>query len=175
MDADFSAYDLGDPDAYCRFLLAHGRALPAAERVLARTLDLPVWRPRTQLLTNDLDQLHRSMPEPLSFDGGTDPAASWGVLYVVEGSRLGGSILARRVAADLPATYLNAIHRSGEWRSVCRALDAEAARHDDDWLERAVTGANACFELFERAATANGSVAYAGRSVVETGTMVSTV
>ena len=151
VDAAFAAFRLDEVEDYRDFLLAHARALPAAEAVLAATPHLPHWRLRTPLLTRDLAELGLAMPTPLAFPPTSEPAA-WGVLYVVEGSRLGGAMLARQVPPDLPARYLHAAFEPGEWRTLRAAIDAEAQRKDDAWQAQALAGAEACFALYRRAA-----------------------
>ncbi|WP_235532886.1 hypothetical protein [Sphingomonas sp. Leaf412] len=146
MDAAFGGYDLSDEAGYRAFLIAHARALPAAERRM-RTLpfarDLPA---RTPLLAADLAALGEAMPAPLPFPD-ADEGAAWGTLYVVEGSRLGGAMLARAVPAGWPAAYLGAVHAPGQWRAIRAAIDA--ADGDPDAM---VAGALATFDLYARAA-----------------------
>lgn len=153
VDDVFGAYDLGERAGYCAFLTAHARALPVVERLIARDAALPATRARMPLLVDDLAALGQAVPKPLVFDGTRGAAAGWGILYVVEGSRLGGGVFARRVATGLPGSYLNARHASGAWRALVGALDAEAARHDSEWLDDLTTAALACFDLYRRAGT----------------------
>ena len=158
VDAAFGGFRLDRPDAYRQFLTAHARALPGAEALLAAAPGLPAWRPRTPLLMEDLANLGGVMPSPLPLTLPVD-AAAWGVLYVVEGSRLGGAMLARQVAPGLPRRYLDAAFEQGEWRTMRAAIDAQAARQDEAWLAGAVAGAEACFALYGRAAELTGSAA----------------
>jgi heme oxygenase len=152
VDAAFGAHDLTAPDSYRRFLLSHALALPAAEAALAGHPGLPHWRERTTLLAADLAELGGAMPVPLAFALPDNPGAAWGALYVTEGSRLGGIMLARGVPATLPARYLGARHESGEWRHLLAAIDAEGTARGDAWIGGAIEGANACFTLYGRAA-----------------------
>ncbi|WP_293873554.1 MULTISPECIES: biliverdin-producing heme oxygenase [unclassified Sphingomonas] len=153
VDAAFGGFALDDAAGYRRFLLAHARALPAVEAALATAADdaLPAWRPRTPALAGDLRAMDAAMPEPFAFDA-SDDAARWGALYVIEGSRLGGQLLARTVPAGLPAAYLAARHLPGEWRRLLAALDARAAACGAAWCEAALAGARATFALYARAA-----------------------
>lgn len=150
VDAAFGRFDLADPRGYGNFLQAHARALPAVEAALAGIAGLPPLRPRTPLLQADLAGLGLTMPEPLPLAPPATLAEAFGAAYVVEGSRLGGGLLARMVNGDLPRAYLSATHLPGEWRAFSRMLDAaavsEAAR------QAAITGARRVFALY--AATA---------------------
>lgn len=152
VDAAFGAHDLTDAGSYRRFLLSHALALPAAEAAFADHPDLPRWRERTTLLAADLADLGETMPTPLPFALPAAPGAAWGALYVTEGSRLGGIMLARGVPATLPSRYLGARHESGEWRTLLAAIDAAGAKEGEAWIHGAVQGADACFALYGRAA-----------------------
>lgn len=152
VDALFGGYQLDEADGYARFLEAHARALPAAEVALASAPDLPAWRRRTALLAADLAALGRDMPEPLDF-AARGPAA-WGLLYVTEGSRLGGAMLARSVPETLPSAYLAARHERGEWKRTLDALEARADAEGAAWQDEALAGARAGFRLYEAAAGA---------------------
>lgn len=152
VDAAFGAHDLAVPGAYRRFLLAHARALPVAERAMAALPFARTLPTRAPLLEADLADLDVAAPEPLTFAPGDDEATLWGVLYVVEGSRLGGALLARQVPPDLPCRYLGAVHGSGQWRAIRAGLDEAAAGEDADWTARMVAGALATFSLYAAAA-----------------------
>ncbi len=155
VDTAYGDFDLAAPDSYRAFLHAHARALPAAEDALAAVPGLPQFRPRTPLLAADLAALDEAMPPPLPFTLPTGDAAAWGALYVVEGSRLGGIMLARTVPDGLPTAYLGARHLSGEWRELLGALDRAATlAGTDTWIDEAITGARATFDLYRRAAVA---------------------
>ena len=151
VDAVFGTHLLADRDDYRRFLIAHARALPAAEALAAQAMPL---RARTPLLADDLARLDTAMPDVLTVDA-SGAAAAWGALYVVEGSRLGGRLLAQSVPATLPCAYLGATHLPGEWRAIREAIDAAAAPHDAAWHETLVAGARATFDLYRRAAITN--------------------
>lgn len=150
VDTAFSAYDLSHRAQYAAFLLAHSRALPVAEALIRDNVALPLSRPRTRLLEQDMRALDQAMPARLPFGCAASAAAAWGIFYVVEGSRLGGGILAKRVGADLPTAYLGARHEPGEWSAIRKAIDAEALQHDAAWIDGAVLAAEACFDLYER-------------------------
>ena len=150
VDAAFGGYDLADADGYRAFLTAHARALPVAE---ARMQSLPFVTMRTPLLAADLADLDVAMPAPLPLDA-VDEAGAWGALYVVEGSRLGGAMLARGVPAGWPSRYLGAVHPPGQWRALRAAIDDAGNGRDAGWHTRMIAGALAVFDLYARAATA---------------------
>lgn len=152
VDAAFGTLGLEDRDRYARFLRAHALALPAAEAAMRPLSFARTLTPRTPLLARDVADMGGDMPTPLDF-AATDEAAAWGALYVVEGSRLGGVMLARMVPEGLPKRYLAAAHPPGQWRAIREAVDAAAPAGDPAWRERLVAGALACFALYERAAT----------------------
>lgn len=152
VDAAFGAHDLSDAAAYRAFLLAHARALPVAEQAMAALPFARTLPPRTPLLAGDLADLGAAMPPLLPFTPGDDDASRWGVLYVVEGSRLGGAMLARQVPAGMPCRYLGAVHAPGQWRAIRAALDEAAAGQDASWTAQMIAGALATFALYAEAA-----------------------
>lgn len=106
------------------------------------------------MLMQDLADLGHDAPEPLELahDGGD--AFRWGALYALEGSRLGGAMLARRVGPGLPRAYLSAVHEKGGWLAFQQSLDAAAEDADEEWMDGAKRGAEAAFALFASAARA---------------------
>lgn len=152
VDAVFSKFDLSNPDSYTSFLTAHCLALPVLERIISSQQELPVVRNRMPLLASDMATMRQPMPDPLHFESCTSGGAQWGILYVVEGSRLGSTVLARRVGPGLPVGYLSAQHQAGEWHSIRQAIDEQAARFGSSWIADAITAAATCFGLFRRAA-----------------------
>ncbi|HEX4506770.1 MAG TPA: biliverdin-producing heme oxygenase [Alphaproteobacteria bacterium] len=150
VDAAFAGFDLRDAGSYRCFLSAHARVLPGAENAIHLPWD--GWTRRAPLLLRDLSDLGAA-PEPSPANlSMTEPAAQWGCLYVLEGSRLGGSVLAQRVVAGLPTRYLSAGHTGGSWRIFQTALEAAAGPAETAWIEAAVAAARSVFELFEEAA-----------------------
>ena len=75
-----------------------------------------------------------------------------GLFYVLEGSRLGAQVLARRIADDWPKAFLSAAHPAGAWRAFRAWLDAVGADQGPAWIASAVRGAERGFDLFEQAA-----------------------
>jgi heme oxygenase len=154
LDGLFERFDLGDRDDYGRFLAAHARALPAVEQALdAAGADalIPDWadRRRSALIAADLTALGIAPPPVASFPPLAGDAECWGTAYVVEGSRLGGALLARRVAAGLPRAYLGAAQPKGAWARFVAAMDAALAT--DDEVARATAAARNTFSLFAAA------------------------
>lgn len=153
VDTLFAGYALDRAIDYRRFLTAHARALGALE---------PVARPdspRLPLLAQDLAALDTPMPDPLPLAPNATDGFRWGLRYALEGSRLGGAMLSRQVAPDLPRAYLSAVHGKGEWKAFQAALDSAAAEGGEGWLDDAVQGAQAAFALFAQAGNAQAASA----------------
>ncbi|MEM7488374.1 MAG: biliverdin-producing heme oxygenase, partial [Pseudomonadota bacterium] len=98
VDALAAGLDLSRTADYRAFLLAQATALLPLEDALRDggfATVCPGWRPRTPALRAAIDALGgRTAPGP-AVPHGASPAALWGIAYVVEGSRLGGRLLAR--------------------------------------------------------------------------------
>lgn len=125
-------------------------------RVAGLIDDEPLLAPRRRLalLQRDLLALGAEPGAPVDFDLGflRDESAAWGSLYVLEGSTLGGQVIAkalRRGAAWVPAQGLSYFNPHGRetaalWRGFCDALEAAAPRLD---AEEVVRGARASFRV----------------------------
>ncbi len=150
VDTAFAAFDLASPGDYGRFLTAHARVLPRAEALTNPGALLPDWRGRQEALRQDLEVLGLPEPEPLPFELPAGIAPRWGAVYVLEGSRLGGAVLARTVRQGLPLAYLSAGHSGGSWQRLMAAL--EAAGQGNDWRRQAATGASTLFQAYLAAA-----------------------
>ncbi|HEX7741557.1 MAG TPA: biliverdin-producing heme oxygenase [Sphingobium sp.] len=153
VDDLFSRFSFDTVGSYAAFLKAHARALAPLE-ALARPVS-----PRLPMLAQDLAELGETLPDPLAMEASTDESFRWGALYTLEGSRLGGAMLERRVAPGLPRAYLSAVHGHGDWLAFQQSLDAASEGRGEDWIEGAIQGAEAAFALFAAAATdgsANG-------------------
>jgi heme oxygenase len=153
VDASFGKFDLTDVSSYTAFLLAHAKALLPIEARLVSSSGLPAWRPRIRLLEQDLSELGN--PLPVGFGVSVPPrsGALYGMLYVIEGSRLGGGVLAERLGIGFPSAYLSDTHRPGEWRMLLAAIDARAAAEPPSWMEDALLGASQAFDLYVEAAS----------------------
>lgn len=158
LDAALSRFDLSDAGDYRRFLAIHAMVLPPLEGALARAdfeRSCRGWRDsgRGRALRKDLVGLGIE-PVVLRIVPRVSVAGAWGVAYVLEGSRLGGKILARRVAAGgEPLAIGNARFLSCAsilpWpRFVERLEEALASRCD---LGAAIEGARMAFAMFEDA------------------------
>ena len=154
LDTLFGRFRLDDPNEYRAFLKAHAMALTAVEQALdeanfADALDDWPHRKRGEAIATDLAAIGEALPAPLPAPSFDAPAAQWGAAYVIEGSRLGGALLARSVPDDLPKSYLGSAQPPGNWRKFLEKLD-KALSHPQD-IANATESARATFGLFERA------------------------
>lgn len=116
-----------------------------------RALPWP-WRPRAPGLRDDLVALGarpgpRFVPAPVA----ACDAEAWGMLYVIEGSALGGRLIARHLRAYLPEVAAAVRHfETSEdgpgWPAFRQAM--ERALPDAGSRDRAATAAQAMFEHF---------------------------
>jgi heme oxygenase (biliverdin-IX-beta and delta-forming) len=158
VDAAFSAYPLDRMDGYRAFLQAHAQALIPLEIALEQSgietmiADWP-QRSRRQELLEDLQAICGAVPT--SSVSVTPPLSAgwcWGAAYVMEGSRLGGRVLARRVAEANPSAPLSYLgHRSATslWPSFLQQFERQAAMCA--WSD-VVAGAHDTFDSFLAAA-----------------------
>ncbi len=154
VDSLYSRFDLTRRDDYAGLLAAHAEALLPVEALLDRggadaiTQDWPQRR-RASVLQVDLDALGIALPIPEPEDSVTSGAAMAGMLYVLEGSRLGGRFLARSIPDSWPRAYLGSHQPSHMWPELLEKL--EAFLYGPEALETAVTAANQTFGRFEAA------------------------
>ncbi|OYW99313.1 MAG: hypothetical protein B7Z12_18300 [Caulobacter vibrioides] len=148
------AFDLARQDDYQAFLLAHAAVLPALELDLdaapAQHLP-PAWpqRRRSGALAADLALLGLSPPPSTITVTLEDRATRLGALYVLEGSRLGGAILRRRLLTSQPGApdgYLAHGEGLGHWRSFVDWLDVQTV--DAAETRAAIGGARQVFGAF---------------------------
>lgn len=154
VDAVFSAADLSSRDGYARFLVAQAAAHLSVEAALTRAdagRHVGDWpeRQRGDLLRRDLAELGVAAPEPVDHAVPGSAAAVIGGVYVLEGSRLGGTMLERAVAPGLPRAFLSAADPA-RWRTLLQVID-EALQTPEDMAE-ATDAARAVFATFERSA-----------------------
>lgn len=154
LDRLVSRWDLSHRDSYAEFLRLHSALIPPLEQWLERSgveSLLPDWlvRQRRGALQSDLAALSVQPLAPVGIELRPSLPSVAGVLYVLEGSRLGGKLLVRRVVSvseAVPAAFLE--HGSGSqlWRSYLNWLDSQsfgpASRRE------AVTSARSVFDLY---------------------------
>ena len=151
VDSAFSRATLSDRTSYGLFLQAQAAAhLPVEDALAAGGIAaiIPDWdaRRRSQPLRDDLGALDLDVPAPAGAITLEGDAALLGALYVLEGSRLGGTLLKRSVAANLPTRFLGCMD-SAAWRDLLALLDDRL----DTQAKRTAAIAAACavFTLFE--------------------------
>lgn len=155
VDALFGRFDLSRLADYRRFLTATAAAFIPVEQAIDAAGDaaaLGSWtrRPRADLLRADLAELGAPVPPrpaPLRLDGGP---ALLGAVYVLEGSRLGGAVLIRRLGPGWPARFLTAPAGPGSWPALLATLETGLADPED--LEAAIATARTIFARFETSA-----------------------
>lgn len=153
VDDLFGRFDLSDRQDYGAFLTGHARVLPAVEQALEDggiAGLLPDWpeRRRTEMLRSDLASLGLQIPPALAFGPLQGDDALWGAVYVLEGSKLGGAMLAKRVPAELPATYLSHQGPKGSMKTFMDKLAETQASNED----QAIAAARSVFAAFRSAA-----------------------
>lgn len=158
VDAAFGGFDLSDRDGYRAFLLAQAQPMATVEAAVDAfdpIATLPDWpdRRRVPLIAADLADLGAPMPspEPLNL---TSTAAALGAIYVLEGSRLGGALLARTVPMDLPARFIRCPAAPKRWRGLIEVLDRTLVTQAQ--RDAASSAARAVFDLFWRSARQHG-------------------
>jgi len=153
VDRLFGRFDLSDRGQYSAFLLAHARVIPAVEHALARggiASLLPDWadRRRSDMLVADMETLRLTPPPPFDVADFSSEDELWGAVYVLEGSKLGGAILAKQVPDTLPSTYISHQGPKGAMRAFMERLDGANIIDED----RAIAAARSIFDHFRRAA-----------------------
>jgi heme oxygenase len=150
LDRTMSRLDLARADDYRRFLIFHGRTVPAVESALdahglGKVLDgWPLSR-RTNAIAADLSALGEPMPPPAPAPAIDGVGALLGTAYVLEGSRLGGQVLVERVGGGLPVEFLGSAD-AGVWARLVAALDH--CLYSDPLIGEAKDAARRCFTLF---------------------------
>ena len=159
VDAAFSRFDLTCREDYADFLTVHARVVPGLEQALDRAgagallADWPERR-RGGALLADLADLEAPIPACAAAQVDfADPSEALGGLYVLEGSRLGGAVLARRVQRSADPRVRGAVRylahgeRRRFWPSFVDGLNAA------DGVRRAaaVRGAALAFAGFQAA------------------------
>ncbi|WDM67754.1 biliverdin-producing heme oxygenase [Xanthomonas cucurbitae] len=97
-----------DRNGYATVLRRHHALLAGFEERLSDWLNTLVgsgwpYRRRVPALSADLYTLAQAPDAPLPPPASDDDAARWGMLYVIEGSQLGGRVIARHLRRHRPA------------------------------------------------------------------------
>lgn len=155
VDALFGSCDFASEQGYGAFLFAQGVAWETLRPFLSHGSVA-----RADALRRDLDAL--DLPRPLPLDGVCLPVeASPGHLYVLEGSRLGSTLLLRELSAKAPAlfakasAYLTESAKVEPWKKLCTGLQKDRDGCDNDGA--IIDDALFVFGLFERAWRATDS------------------
>ncbi len=157
VDRRFAPLFAQGAEGYCRFLQASAAAICPLEFALLRAgVDdiLPDWheRSRAESLRLDLDDLAAPAPSIRTAPCFGGENFQLGVLYVLEGSRLGARLLAERAMAHedsrirMATRYLR--HGEGKryWQSFLDRLETStAARHSPQTV---IAGAREAFSWF---------------------------
>ena len=159
LDDRLSRLDLARAEDYRQFLHVQARAVPPIEAALARSGfdDLVAgWSNarRSAALESDLAALGDDMPEPAKAPPVGSVAAMLGTAYVLEGSRLGGSVLKQKVGEGLPRNFLAADDMLGAWPAVVAAMDH--LLYSEQLIGEAKDAARRCFALFLNVAVEAG-------------------
>lgn len=133
LDQTATALDFDSASGYGRFLLASAAALTPLELALERegvASWMPDWssRSRRAVLREDLAALGLLPIPVMEIHPTFSRAFAVGVLYVLEGSRLGAKFLVRRVreaGPTLPLGYLSHGEGSNLWLSFLGWLEAQ--------------------------------------------------
>lgn len=158
VDHVFGAFDLNDREGYRDFLIAQAGPFLTAEAAVDAfdpVALLPDWRERRRgaLIRADLADFGVPTPQPEPLDLQSD-AAVLGAIYVLEGSRLGGAMLARNVPMDLPARFIRSASEPKRWQGLIKVLDHHLVTPSQ--RDTAVDAARTVFDLFWRSARQHG-------------------
>ncbi|ODN68930.1 biliverdin-producing heme oxygenase [Methylobrevis pamukkalensis] len=152
----FASFDLARADHYRRYLAAQSAVFAPLEQALDDRFGsmLADWprRRRAAALAADLEDLDAAPPPPVIDTAGWSEAEAWGALYVMEGSRLGGVLLGRQIAADQPGAPIRFLSQAAPgrfWAEFLRCLEARAPLLEWTGIR---AGAMATFRLFHDAA-----------------------
>lgn len=145
-----AAVDVSTPEHYRSFLTASLAAVQGLEPRVFGSAE------RTDALIADLSELGAALPSPLPIEIGSRDGAL-GAAYVMEGSTLGGMLLATRVEGFTSATRylrLRGKETGARWKQFLVALE-----RDVDDRAACVQGACAAFDHYARAFRLHGVLA----------------
>lgn len=163
VDRLFAPLQLDTAEGYGTFLEAQAAAFVTVEAALDAAgagdvlSDWPQRRRASQLL-DDLAQLRRPAPVAVAAPVFHSEAEILGAVYVLEGSRLGGTLMKRKVPEGWPTAFLSSADPS-LWRVLIARLDARLTLPSDQ--QAAIDAADSVFTVFERAARDHPGVASA--------------
>lgn len=100
-------------------------------------------RRRSDLL---LDDLRCARPDAVTFGAAPSPAMIWGIFYVLEGSRVGGKLLARDGKLAFRSRFLEDAATCRQWPSFIARLETAIVTPGD--RHTAVEGARFAFSQF---------------------------
>jgi heme oxygenase len=159
VDALASALDLTRRNDYCQFLLASAGPVIGLELALERSAVDALfadwgYRRRRFALALDLHALELTA-DAVDARNAMSASEMFGVLYVLEGSRLGAQLLLRRVDQSTDQSVLSARHflRANEpafWLSYLRTLEGTSVPLDATQM---IDAARYTFDLFSAAFT----------------------
>lgn len=154
VDHAFGRFRLDDRRHYRAFLRAQADAFLPVEAAIdgggIRSV-LPDWneRRRAAALIADLADLGLVEPEPAAVPDFDPVEAALGAAYVLEGSRLGGRLMARSVPDGFPRRFLDA-GDPALWHVLVKTLDIRLDSQDK--LDAAIAAARLAFGRFEASA-----------------------
>ena len=151
LDERLSTLDLTAEGDYRRFLDFHARTVPAVEASLAvgglgDMVEGWYAGRRSDAIAADLAALGEPMPKPVEPPAFAGVGDLLGAAYVLEGSRLGGRVLERRVGPGLPKAFLKGDGSLGPWPALIAVMDR--LLYSDSLVSEAKTAARRCFTLF---------------------------
>lgn len=154
IDETLSRLNLACPAEYGVFLGIHRQAM----QLLA-----PRWRSEDRAdfddllgcLEADLRELGCPVSARPRAEGPRASLRSWGVGYVIRGSRLGAVILRQRVPPGAPAAYLSFVPRVS-WPNFLRGLERNATAQGAGAEAQIIRGAKTAFSAFATAAATAG-------------------
>jgi heme oxygenase len=144
----------GRLDQYVAFLRASHRVLSSLDAALSRIFKRPISE-RSAQVAADLQALGQPAPSaPPATWAPSDQAEAMGCAYVVEGSSLGGLVVAKIVERELglqaATTFLrgHGPRTKDLWRSFLSELDAWGANARPEERARAVQAATTTFATY---------------------------
>lgn len=150
VDSLFGRLDLAQEADYRLFLTSHAAALLPMEQWLesraGAVIDDWAARARGAALRADLAAMDIPVPPGEPFAPPASPPSIGGILYVLEGSKMGGRVLARQVGPGLPREYLGAAGNSTGWKTLISRLDDIVVTGED--VSAATRSASLAFDRF---------------------------